>query len=219
MSQDLKPSTAPAEAARRRTRRGEETRRALIDGTIRCLNSLGYAGTSIEAVMEETGISRGSVLNQFPTRVALMSAAIEAAMLAMVSDTRRRGAEIDDPVQRVREMCNVFWETQNIPEAVVVTEVLLAARWDGALAQALGPIANRIETEIDQYTLELIQAAGVDATFHEHCLLHARILILSLRGITLELMYDKDRRIMHRALARIREMHLSQCDIILPAGR
>jgi AcrR family transcriptional regulator len=219
MSQDLKPSTAPAEAARRRTRRGEETRRALIDGTIRCLNSLGYAGTSIEAVMEETGISRGSVLNQFPTRVALMSAAIEAAMLAMVSDTRRRGAEIDDPVQRVREMCNVFWETQNIPEAVVVTEVLLAARWDGALAQALGPIANRIETEIDQYTLELIQAAGVDAAFYEHCLLHARILILSLRGITLELMYDKDRRIMHRALARIREMHLSQCDIILPAGR
>ncbi len=219
MSQDLKPSTAPAEAARRRTRRGEETRRALIDGAIRCLNSLGYAGTSIEAVMEETGISRGSVLNQFPTRVALMSAAIEAAMLAMVSDTRRRGAESEDPVQRVREMCDVFWETQNIPEAVVVTEVLLAARWDGALAQALGPIASRIETEIDQYTMELILEAGVDASFHEDCLLHARILVLSLRGITLELMYDKDRRIMHRALARIREMHLSQCDIILPAGR
>lgn len=219
MSQDLKPSTAPAEAARRRTRRGEETRRALIDGTIRCLNSLGYAGTSIEAVMEETGISRGSVLNQFPTRVALMSAAIEAAMLAMVSDTRRRGAAIEDPVQRVREMCDVFWETQNIPEAVVVTEVLLAARWDGALAQALGPIASRIETEIDQYTMELIRGAGVDEAFHEDCLLHARILILSLRGITLELMYDKDRRIMHRALARIREMHLSQCDIVLPAGR
>lgn len=219
MSQDLKTSTAPAEAARRRTRRGEETRRALIDGTIRCLNSLGYAGTSIEAVMEETGISRGSVLNQFPTRVVLMSAAIEAAMLAMVSDTRRRGAEIDDPVQRVREICDVFWETQNIPEAVVVTEVLLAARWDGALAQALGPIASRIETEIDRYTLELIQEAGVDPAFHEDCLLHARILVLSLRGITLELMYDKDRRIMHRALARIREMHLAQCDIILPAGR
>ena len=219
MSKKASSTTAPAEAARRRTRRGEETRRALIDGTVHCLNTLGYAGTSIEAVMEETGISRGSVLNQFPTRAALMAAAIETAMLAMVAYTRKRGAEIEDSVQRVRDMCDVFWETQNIPEAVVVTEVLLAARWDGALAQALGAIANRIEIEIDQYTTELITAAGVNPVLYEDCRLHARILVLSLRGITLELMYDNDRRIMHRALDRIREMHLSQCEIILPSAR
>jgi AcrR family transcriptional regulator len=211
--------TVTADAARRRTRRGAATRQALIDGAIRCLHALGYAGTSIEAVMEETGISRGSVLNQFPTRIALMTAAIETAMQAMVEYTRKRGSEIEDPVQRVRQMCDVFWEAQNIPEAATVTEVLLAARWDGALAQALRPVAREIETEIDQYTTELALAAGVNETHLDLCRLHARILILSLRGITLERMYDKERSIIHRALDRIREMHLSQCDQLLPAAQ
>ncbi|MBA3067355.1 MAG: TetR/AcrR family transcriptional regulator [Hyphomonas sp.] len=211
--------TVTADAARRRTRRGAATRQALIGGAIRCLHALGYAGTSIEAVMEETGISRGSVLNQFPTRIALMTAAIETAMQAMVEHTRKRGGEIEDPVQRVRQMCDVFWEAQNIPEAATVTEVLLAARWDGALAEALRPVARRIETEIDQYTTELVLAAGVNETHLDLCRLHARILILSLRGITLELMYDKERSIIHRALDRIREMHLTQCDQVLPAVR
>jgi AcrR family transcriptional regulator len=32
---------------RRRTRRGEETRRQLIEACIDCLNERGYAGTSI----------------------------------------------------------------------------------------------------------------------------------------------------------------------------
>lgn len=217
-SKSISPAVT-ADAARRRTRRGVATRQALIGGAIRCLHALGYAGTSIEAVMEETGISRGSVLNQFPTRIALMTAAIETAMQAMVEHTRKRGSEIEDPVQRVRQMCDVFWEAQNIPEAATVTEVLLAARWDGALAQALRPVARRIETEIDQYTTELALAAGVNETHLDLCRLHARILILSLRGITLELMYDKERSIIHRALDRIREMHLSQCDQLLPAAQ
>ncbi|MFN3910835.1 TetR family transcriptional regulator [Hyphomonas sp.] len=213
------PPAAPSDGARRRTRRGAETRRAVLEGAIRSLHALGYARTSIEAVLEETGLSRGSVLNQFPTRIALMTEAIQTAMQEMVDQTRARGALIEDPVQRVRRMCDLFWEVQNLPEAVAVTEVLLAARWDGALAQALGPVASRIEIQIDQYTLELLQAAGVPEDQFETCLLHARILILSLRGLTIEMMYDKDRRIMHRALERIREMHLAQCDQVLPAGR
>ena len=70
-------------AGRRRTRRGEETRRQLIEACIDCLTERGYAGTSIEAVMSKSGISRGSVLNQFPTRLDLMTATIETAMRAI----------------------------------------------------------------------------------------------------------------------------------------
>ena len=155
------PEAETLSAPRRRNKRGEAARRQIIDAAIRCLDTLGYAGTSIEAVMAEAGVSRGSLLNQFPTRIALMAATSEAAMQAMIAATRARNAAFADPAARYRAMCDVTWMTQNMPEGAAVTEVLLAARRDEALALAFRPVARRIEAEIDQYTAELARAAGV----------------------------------------------------------
>tara|TARA_R110002020_G_scaffold83397_2_gene207405 strand:+ start:314654 stop:315310 length:657 start_codon:yes stop_codon:yes gene_type:complete len=211
MDTQTKKTLSPAKPERRRrTRRGEETRRALITAAVDCLSRTGYAATSVEAVMAAAGVSRGSVLNLFPTRLALMSAAADAAMRAMVADTQARYASISDPAVKYRAMCDLFWDTQNIPESAAITEVLLAARWDAALAAELRPIAQRIEIAIDRDIADIAAAAGAkDVTA---CIVHARILILSLRGITIELMYDPARDIIHRALDRIRAEHQAHCD-------
>ncbi len=215
------PKTPEAEtlsAPRRRNKRGEAARRQIIDAAIRCLDTLGYAGTSIEAVMAEAGVSRGSLLNQFPTRIALMAATSEAAMQAMIADTRARIEAIKSPAARYRAMCEVTWAAQNLAEGSAVTEVLLAARRDEALALAFRPVAQRIEAEIDQYTAELARAAGVKERDIDACLLHGRLLILSLRGIALELSFDPRRRMINRALDQIRAQHAAHCDRVL-AGR
>ena len=198
---------------RRRTRRGEETRKQLIDACIDCLNERGYAGTSIEAVMSKAGVSRGSVLNQFPTRLDLMTATIEAAMRAMIADTRARFDRISDPVERLWRLCDLYWETQCLPVSVAVTEVLLAARWDSELAGTLARVAGQVETEIDAETRRRAAEAGV--TDLEAVVVHTRMLILSLRGITLELMFDPDRQIIHHALDEIRASHDAFCDRVL----
>ncbi|PKP81440.1 MAG: hypothetical protein CVT79_10105 [Alphaproteobacteria bacterium HGW-Alphaproteobacteria-18] len=200
-------------ARRRTTRRGEETRRQLIQAAIECLCEKGYAATSIEAVMERAGVSRGSVLHQFPTRIALISAAVEAAMEIMMAHTRDRMRDLPGAQAQYRAMCDLFWETQKIPEGAAVTEALLASRWDGALAEALRPVATRIEAEIDQDTRATALAAGVKDV--EACTVHARVLILTLRGITLELMYDKGRAMIHRALDQIRAQHVVHCEEML----
>ena len=202
---------------RRRTRRGEETRRALITAAVDCLSRTGYAATSVETVMAAAGVSRGSVLTLFPTRLALMSAAADAAMRVMVADTQARYESISDAAVKYRAMCDLFWDTQNIPESAAITEILLAARWDEALAAELKPIAQRLEVEIDRDIAAIAAAAG--ATDVTACIVHARILILSLRGITIELMYDPAREIIHRALDRIRADHQSHCDAMgIPAS-
>jgi len=198
---------------RRRTRRGEETRKALIEACIDCLNARGYAGTSIEAVMSKSGISRGSVLNQFPTRLDLMTATIEAAMRAMMADTKARFEQIADPVERLRRLCDVYWESQHLPVSVAITEVLLAARWDKDLAGALSRVAGQIEIELDSETRRRVGEAGVRDI--EAFVVHTRMLILSLRGITLELMFDPDRQIIHHALDEIRTSHDAFCDRML----
>ena len=208
----------PAEtlsAPRRRNKRGEAARVQIIEAAIRCLNTLGYAGTSIEAVMAEAGVSRGSLLNQFPTRIALMAATSEAAMLAMIADTRARTAKIASPADQYRAMCDIAWAAQNMAEGAAVTEVLLAARRDEALALAFRPVAQRIEAEIDQYTAELARAAGVKARDIDSCLLHGRLQILSLRGIALELSFDPRRKMINRALDQIRAQHGAHCDRVL----
>jgi len=210
--------TTGAIEARRRTRKGIETRRILIEAAIQCLQALGYAGTSIEAVMARAGLSRGSVLNQFPTRIALMAATSDAAMQTMIADTRVRMDAIPDPAARYRAMCEVTWAAQNLAEGAALTEVLLAARRDEALALAFRPVAERIEAEIDQYTAELARAAGVREQDIDACLVHGRVLILSLRGITLELSFDPDRKMINRALEQIRAMHKAHCDRVLGTG-
>lgn len=204
-----------AKIPRRRTKRGDETRRVLIQAAIGCLHELGYAGTSVEAVMTKAGVSRGSLLNQFPTRLALMAATVEAAMDAMIADTGARFEAIGDPVERYRRLCDLFWETQNIPESVAVTEVLLAARRDTALASELGRVAARVEELIDSDVARRAREAG--ARDIEACIVHARMLILSLRGMTLELMFDSDRKVILKALDEIRAMHAVHCDRVLAA--
>ncbi|MCA8900665.1 MAG: TetR/AcrR family transcriptional regulator [Hyphomonas sp.] len=203
----------PHARARRRSSRGEETRRQLIAACIACLNERGYAATSIEAVMAKAGISRGSVLHQFPTRLALMAATIEAAMQGMMADTRARYDEVAKPVERLRRMSRFVWETQQIPEGVAVTEVLMAARWDPELAGELKTIAETIEIEIDEDVRRIAAEAGAGDI--EACVVHSRLLILSLRGITLELMFDPGRKMILKALDAIHARHAAFCDEVL----
>ncbi|HPF24735.1 MAG: TetR/AcrR family transcriptional regulator [Hyphomonas sp.] len=201
--------------ARRRNSRGEETRRALIAACVACLNERGYAATSIDAVMARAGASRGSVLHQFPTRLALMAATIETAMQDMMADTRARYDAVPDPADKLRRMSQLYWESHQIPEATAVTEVLLAARWDPELARELRIISETIEVEIDEDVRRIAAEAGVRDI--EACVVQSRLLILSLRGITLELMFDADRRMIRRALEEIHARHAARCETMLRA--
>ncbi|MDJ0657719.1 MAG: TetR/AcrR family transcriptional regulator [Xanthomonadales bacterium] len=65
-------SQAPA---RRRTQeeRRAATRATLLEATIHCLGREGYAGTSISAITQEAGVSRGALLHHFPTKNELIA--------------------------------------------------------------------------------------------------------------------------------------------------
>ena len=111
------------------------------------------------------------------------------------------------------QLYDVYWETQSLPRSVAVTEVLLAARWDTDLAAMLGRVTKDIEIELDTETRRRGEEAGVNDP--EALVVHARMLILSLRGMTLELMFDPDRQIIHHALEEIRASHQAFCDRVL----
>ncbi len=69
------------QAAKKRQRRTqqerrESTRTALLDATVHCLGRDGYAQTSISAIVEQAGVSRGALLHHYPTKNELVANAI-----------------------------------------------------------------------------------------------------------------------------------------------
>ncbi len=57
--------------------RGKATRAHLIDVATRLFAERGYDGTSIEAVLADSGVSRGSLYHHFPGKEALFWAVLE----------------------------------------------------------------------------------------------------------------------------------------------
>ncbi|MFI5694703.1 TetR family transcriptional regulator [Kribbella sp. NPDC051586] len=62
----------------RRINKGQATRRHLIEVATELFADRGYEGTSIEAVLERTGMSRGSLYHHFPGKDRLFEAVVES---------------------------------------------------------------------------------------------------------------------------------------------
>lgn len=85
--------------------RGLATRANLIEVATRLFAAHGYEGTSIEAVLAESGASRGSLYHHFPGKDALFWAVLEdvGTRVATQMTEATRGAE--DPIAELRASC------------------------------------------------------------------------------------------------------------------
>ncbi len=195
--------TDPGE--KRRNRRGEATREALLRAALTCLQRGGYGATSIEAVLAEAGVGRGSLLNQFPTRLDLMLAVAELAMAAMLDEARSLLDRIADPVARLTALADVAWQVHNGGAATALTEILLASRWDHALADGLRPIVEPVDRRIDRMNAQLAREAGL--TDISRFLVHGRLLGSNMRGLTIELMFNANRAMIQSAVEVVKQGH------------
>jgi AcrR family transcriptional regulator len=72
----MAPRTATPIARRTQEERTSAMRHRLLEATIDCLVEYGYAGTSTTRVVERAGVTRGAQVHHFPTKAALVAAAI-----------------------------------------------------------------------------------------------------------------------------------------------
>jgi AcrR family transcriptional regulator len=57
--------------------RSRATRQRLLEAAVACLGEHGWAGSTVSAVAERAGVSRGAAQHHFPTREDLFTAAVE----------------------------------------------------------------------------------------------------------------------------------------------
>jgi AcrR family transcriptional regulator len=82
--------------------RGQATRARLVDVATRLFAERGYDGTSIEAVLTESGVSRGSLYHHFPGKDALFWAVLEGIAVRVGQQLADAERDAPDPVAALR---------------------------------------------------------------------------------------------------------------------
>ncbi len=195
---------------RRLTRRGAETRDRILDAMVTCTVRSGFAVTTIEHVMQEAGLSRGSVLHQFPTRVALAAETAKRCMYSVMDASDALAVAIADPYERFADYPRIMWETQSSPEGLAFTDILLTMRWDRELASALQSIASQVEQDIHDAFVRMAAEAGFSDT--EAVVPHGWLLLANVRGLLMEHALNPNRPMILEAINLMKTNHRAFCE-------
>jgi AcrR family transcriptional regulator len=115
----------PGRQMNKNVERGQATRAHLIDVATRLFAAHGYDGTSIEAVLAESGASRGSLYHHFPGKEALFWAVLEGVAARAGGQVEEATRDAQDPVAALRATCLAWIRLAADP--VVARTVLIDA--------------------------------------------------------------------------------------------
>ena len=147
--------------------RGRATRSHLVAVATELFATRGYEGTSIEAVLEQAGVSRGSLYHHFESKERLFEAVVESVHAQIGEATLEAGAAADqsDPQARLR---TGFLAWIHLAGQPVVRQILLIdaptvlgwRRWRQMEQRyGLGMLQNVLQEASDQGSLapELVE--------------------------------------------------------------
>lgn len=166
--------------------------------------------------MAESGISRGSILHQFPNRLALAIETMALAMRSVVEQAHDRASRIDDPFERLAGYADIVWETHSSAEGLALTDILQAARWDSELASGIHQNTRNAEEQIARELEDMARDAG----FREPMAMVARgwLLMASARGLIIESRLGYDRPMIRSAVEEMKHSHRRFCTAMATSG-
>jgi len=184
-------------------------RERLLDATVECLISHGWAGTSTTLVSQQAGVSRGAQLHHFPTKNALVLAAVAHLSERRAQELEQAAANLPRGKRRTRALLEMFADHYTGDVFTAALELWVAARTDPEL---IGPVAD-LETQIGRGAHRIaITALGVDESDRGTRELVQATLDL-IRGLGLANVLTDDRLRRNRVLdtwARTLDLQLAQ---------
>lgn len=132
-------------ARRTQAQRSAAMRERLLDATVECLVSYGYAGTTTPRIAELAGVTRGAQIHHFKSKEDLVVAAIEHLAQQRAQAAIRELGRLKDSPDPVSTVLDFMWEVHQGPLFVATIELWVAARTDPVLAQEIQrvePVVN-----------------------------------------------------------------------------
>jgi AcrR family transcriptional regulator len=182
-----------AEVNGQRVRRTQAERSAamrtrLLDATIECLVSYGYAGTTTPRVAERAGVTRGAQIHHFRSKEDLVVAAIEHLAQQRAQAAIRELGRVqasDDPVSTVLDF---LWEAHQGPMFIAAVELWVAARTDPVLAGHI----ERVEPVVNGTLVAAIAQLVPDHAMQKELRNFVYTAMDALRGILVASFFDRD---------------------------
>lgn len=131
-------------------------RQRLLEATIDCLVESGYAGTSTTLVSERAGVSRGAQLHHFPTKQALVTAAVAHLARVRGEELAHAATGLPGGRRRTRAVLDMLADHFTSPVFTAALELWVAARTDPELLAFAGPLEQRLGRETHRLTVELL---------------------------------------------------------------
>lgn len=169
--------------------RRASTRAKILAAGVKCLAEFGYAATSTPLVARIAKVSRGSLLHQFPTKVDLILAVAEHAWLIQRDYVRAEVAKKTTGREQFIGGVRAVWKGLQLPEAIALMEVMIAARTDPELAERYDSWADEREAGVLRTRRRMaVGLLGAPEHFPEVDAM-AHLTASALRGLALETVF------------------------------
>jgi len=166
-------------------KRAWDTRERILEAAVACLAEDGYAATTTSRIQERAGVSRGSLLHQFPARDDLLIAAVQHLAEQRTADIPTYDASgaagIDGAVEAI-------WATFHGPLFRAAIQLWAAAAHNPDLAAALRPREHELGRRIRTVIAELL---GPERAAHPDFADLTQLLLTSMRGVALTYAFEQ----------------------------
>lgn len=161
--------------------RAWDTRERILAAALACLAEDGYAATTTSRIQERAGVSRGSLLHQFPSRDDLLIAAVHH-----LAD--QRAGDLADPGPLgIDAAVNQLWRTFQGPPFRAAVQLWAGAEHNEQLRAALAPRERELGRRIRASVAVLFgPERAAQPNFGEL----VGLLVSSMRGVALTYAFD-----------------------------
>ena len=182
-----------AEVSEPRVRRTQAERSAamrtrLLDATIECLVTYGYAGITTPRVAERAGVTRGAQIHHFRSKEDLVVAAIEHLAQQRTQAAIREFGRVEASSNPVSTVLDFLWEAHQGPMFIATVELWVAARTDDVLARHI----ERVEPLVNSTLISAIAQLVPDHAMRKELRNFVYTAMDALRGILLNSFVDRD---------------------------
>ncbi|CAM5528537.1 TetR/AcrR family transcriptional regulator OS=Streptomyces alboniger OX=132473 GN=CP975_15365 PE=4 SV=1 [Streptomyces alboniger] len=132
--------------------RSRATRQRLLEAAVSCLAEHGWAGSTVSAVAERAGVSRGAAQHHFPTREDLFTAAVE--YVAEQRSTALRALPAQDRASVVAALVDLYTG----PLFRAALHLWVAASNEPQLGGRVTDLEARVGRETHRIAVELLGA-------------------------------------------------------------
>lgn len=170
-------ATAAAPIRRTQEERSAATQRALLDAAVACLIDGGFQGFSTTTVADRAGVSRGAQLHHYPSRSALVAAAVAHVFAGLTEDYERRFAALAESDRSPARAVALLEAICLDPRHYAVLDLYAAARTDPELRESIVPVAARHRANVIALAERYFPEAAGDERFRLtlDLLLHAMV--------------------------------------------